>query len=131
MGNVFTDTGNVLAREGIHVATVTATKHTGKQKTKYGTKDWQMFYLQVTQFNDAGERETAEIHQQYHRSFDPKAGLVKFLAAFGIETRRGMTVDFDDLIGKKLNLVVTHTPPDANGVVHANIAPLRKAGGAQ
>jgi hypothetical protein len=118
--NVFIDTVDVIAREGIHTATVVKTMHVGKTMTKHGLKDFQMFYLQVSQFNDAGDREIAEIHQQYHRSFDVKASLVKFLAGFRIKAHRGMTFDFDDLVGKKLNIVVTHTP-DPNGVKHANI----------
>jgi hypothetical protein len=127
--NVFTDTVGTIAREGVHQATVISTQHIGKRKTKYGTKDFQMFYLQVPQFNDVGDKETAEIHQQYHRSFDPRSALVPFLAAFGIAAYRGMTLDFDDLVGKKLNIVVTHAT-DANGIIHANIKPLR-SGGAQ
>ena len=128
MGNVFTDTGGVIARQGMHTATIVATKHIGKQKTKYGMKDMQQFVLRVSQFSDTGAKETAEIHQQYHRSFDPKASLVKFLAALGIEAHRGMTVDFEDLVGRTLQIVVDHTPPDANGIVHANVTPLRRRG---
>jgi len=127
--NVFTDT-NTLAREGIHTATVIATKHIGKTPTKYGEKDFQMFHLQVHQFNEGGtKQETAEIHQQYHRSFHPQSSLVAFLAGFGIEASRGMTFDFDDLVGKKLNISVTHTKR-ANGV-HVNITPLKSSGGVQ
>jgi hypothetical protein len=129
--NVFTDTVGILACEGLHQATVVSTHYVGKRKTQYGTKDFQMFHLRVIdQLNDAGDQETAEIHQQYHRSFDPKAALVRFLSAFGIKAYRGMTFDFDNLVGKKLNIVVTHTQPDTNGVIHANIQP-QIAGGAQ
>jgi hypothetical protein len=120
--NIFTDTTGVVAREGIHQATVTLTRHVGKTETIYGTKDFQMFHLEVRQPTDSGTWEIAEIHQQYHRSFHPQAALVKFLEGFGIKACRGMRVDFDDLVGKKLNIVVTHST-DANGI-HANVRPL-------
>ena len=123
--NVFTDTGGIVAREGLHLATVISTRHVGKSKTKYGLKDFQMFVLQVNQFTDAGEKETAEIHQQYHRSFDSKAALTAFLAAFGIRVQRGMTVDFDDLVGRQLQIVVTHAQ-DARGAIHANVRPQKR-----
>jgi hypothetical protein len=84
-----------------------------------------MFHLQVTQFNpDTGEEEIAEIHQQYHRSLDPKASLVKFLTALGVEVKRGMTIDFDDLVGKKLQILVTHSRDGK----HANVRPMSKKG---
>ena len=89
-----------------------------------------MFVLSVFQLNDEGERETAEIHQQYHRSFSPQSSLVAFLAAFGIKAHRGMTLDFDDLVGQKLSIVVTHTK-DANGGTHANVRPLPLKGVSQ
>ena len=90
-----------------------------------------MFHLQSRQFNEqTGDSETAEIHQQYHRSLDPRSGLVTFLAAFGIKVHRGMTLDFDDLVGKKLNVVVTHSS-DAKGDKHANIRPLPLKGVSQ
>jgi hypothetical protein len=129
--NVFTDTAGTTANEGIHQAVVTQTKHVGRIKTKYGTKDFQMFHLQVSQFNpESGEHETAEIHQQYHRSLNPRSALVPFLAALGIRAHRGMTLDFDDLVGKKLNIVVTHST-DVNGVKHANVRPLPLKGVSQ
>lgn len=131
--NVFTDTVGIIAREGIHAqAVVISTEHVGKTKTKYGPKDMQMFRLQVSQFNDAGEREIAEIHQQFTRSFHPQSALVGFLAGFGINAQRGMTFDFDDLVGKKVNIIVTHSV-DVNGVKHANIKaiPPKHTGGAQ
>jgi len=128
--NVFTDTTGIIAREGIHQAAVLSTNHVGKKRTKYGTKDFQMFILCVPQINDEGDRETAEIHQQYHRSLSPQSSLVAFLAAFGIKARRGMTLDFDDLVGKKLQIVVTHSM-DANGVKHANVRPLPQKGVSQ
>jgi hypothetical protein len=129
--NVFTDTVGTTAREGLHQATVVSTSHVGRRKTKYGTKDFQMFVLQVKQTNpESGHWETAEIHQQYHRSLDPKSALVQFLAAFGIKACRGMTVDFDDLVGKRLNVLVTHTT-DVHGIVHANIKPIKPKGGVQ
>jgi hypothetical protein len=134
MGNIFTDTGGRLAREGLHYATIVSTKHVGNVQTKnYGTKDMQMFVFRVEQFNDDGQRETAEIHQQFHRSLSSKAALPKLLTALSVPIRRGMTIDFDDLVGKKLNIVVTHSKPDANGTVHANVQPLppRRTGGAQ
>ena len=129
MSNVFTDTTGILATKGLQRATVIKTEHRGRTKTKYGSKDMQMFILQVTQTNaDTGETEIAEIHQPYHRSFNPRASLVKFLAAFDIKAVRGMRVDFDDLVGKKLDVMVIHDT-DANGRVHANIQPLPFAKG--
>jgi hypothetical protein len=128
--NVFTDTAGTTAREGIHQATVISTHHVGKRKTKYGVKDFQMFILQVSQFNNEGAREVAEIHQQYHRSLSPQSSLVTFLAAFGIKSHRGMTLDFDDFVGKKLSIVVTHSI-DVNGVKHANVRPLPLKGVSQ
>jgi hypothetical protein len=128
--NVFTDTAGIIAREGIHQATVISTQHLGRRKTVYGPKDFQMFILRVSQCNDDGEREIAEIHQQYHRSFSPQASLTAFLGAFGIKAHRGMTFDFDDLVGKKLNLIVTHAT-DSHGVKHANVKPIVPVGGAR
>jgi|SRR5579862_1151045 len=136
MSNVFTDTAGVTAREGHHQATIISTNYVGKKMTKYGPKDFQMFKLRVNQFNETtDEWEFAEIHQQYHRSFSPQASLTVFLAALGIKVRRGMTLDFDDLVGKKVPIVVTHTK-DAHGVIHANVKPLppriaQPTGGAQ
>lgn len=127
--NVFTDTAGVIACEGLHTATVIATHHVGERDTMYGKKDWQMFHLRVTQFNESGEQEVAEIHQQYHRSLNPQSSLVRFLTAFGIKAHRGMRIDFDELVGKKLSIVVEHTVR-ANGV-HANIRPLPPKGSAQ
>jgi hypothetical protein len=136
MSNVFTDTAGIIAREGLHQATIVSTQHVGKKKTIYGPKDFQMFKLQVKQFNEkTDEWELAEIHQQYHRSFSPQASLTLFLAALGIKVRRGMTLDFDDLVGKKVPIVVTHAK-DAHAVIHANVKPLppriaQPTGGAQ
>jgi hypothetical protein len=81
-----------------------------------------MFHLQVSQYNENSEKEIAEIHQQYHRSFSAQASLTKFLAALGIKVQRGMTVDFDEFVGKKINIIVTHAK-DAHGVIHANVTP--------
>jgi hypothetical protein len=125
--NIFTDTSGIIAREGIHTATVISTQHVGKRKTIYGMKDFQMFILQVAQFTDAGEPEIAEIHQQYHRSLSPRSSLVAFLAGFGIKAHRGMTIDFDDLVGRKINIIVIHTK-DVNGVIHANVKPATAGG---
>jgi hypothetical protein len=128
MSNVFTDTAGITAREGLHQATVVSTHHVGKRKTIYGPKDFQMFKLQVKQFNaDDDKWETAEIHQQYHRSFSPQASLTAFLSALGIKAQRGMTFDFDDIVGKKINIIVTHAK-DAHGVIHANIKPIPAGG---
>lgn len=122
--NVFTHTVGIVAREGLHPqAIVTSTEHIGKRQTKYGPKDFQMFHLQVKQFSDDGTRETAEIHQQYHRSFGPRSSLTAFLAGFGVNAQPGMTYDFDDLVGKQVSIVVTHTI-DSNGSIHANIKVL-------
>jgi hypothetical protein len=125
--NVFTDTNGIIAREGHHEATVISTQHIGRTKTIYGTKDFQMFVLQVTQYTDDMEKEIAEIHQAYTRSFSSQASLPKFLAGFGIDIRRGMTFDFDDLVGKKVRIIVTHST-DSHGVKHANITtiPLKR-----
>jgi hypothetical protein len=127
MSNVFTDTAGITAREGLHQATIISTHHVGRRKTIYGPKDFQMFTLQVKQFNDNSERETAEIHQQYHRSFSPQASLTAFLAALGIKAQRGMTFDFNDTVGKKLDIVVTHSK-DAHGAIHANVKPVLPRG---
>lgn len=129
--NVFTDTGSVVAVEGVHTATVISTEYVGKVNTKYGPKEFQMFVLRVKQYDPTTSKpQTADIHQQFHRSFDPKATMTQFLAAFGIEAHAGMTFDFDDLVGHKLQIVVTHTK-DARGRIHANVRPLKKTGGAQ
>ncbi len=133
--NVFIDTTGVLANQGLHSAanvTITKTEHVGKSSTKYGTKDFQMFHIQVKQFNsETGESEIAEIHQQFHRSFSPQSSLTKFLAACGFQVRRGMRFDFDDLVGCHVAIVVMHSAPDANGKVHANVVPFVRNGGAQ
>jgi hypothetical protein len=131
MSNVFTDIAGITAREGLHQATVVSTKHVGRRKTKYGMKDFQMFVLQVIQFNaDDDKWETAEIHQQYHRSFSPQASLTAFFSALAIKAQRGMTFDFDDLLGKKINIIVTHSK-DSHGVIHANVKPVLPTGGAR
>jgi hypothetical protein len=127
--NVFTHTTGIVAREGLHQATVISTEHVGKTPTKYGTKDFQMFHLRVTRYNDAGDKEIAEIHQQYHRSFNPRASMTVFLLGFGFKVQPGMTFDFDDLVGQKVNILVMHEE-DSNGIVHANVkAMLLRTGG--
>jgi hypothetical protein len=131
MSNLFTDTAGITTYEGLHQATIISTHHVGKRKILYGLKDFQMFKLQVKQFSpENNEWETAEIHQQYHRSFSPQASLTTFLAALGIKAHRGMTLDFDDTIGKKINILVTHSK-DAHGTIHANVKPMLQNGDAQ
>jgi hypothetical protein len=124
MSNIFSDIAGIVANQGLHPkATIISTKHVGVIKTQFGPKDMQQFVLRVEQFNKDLEPETADIHVQYHRSFSPKASLVPFVAAVGIDARRGMTLDFSTLVGKTLKIFVSHKI-DAHGRVHANIEPL-------
>jgi hypothetical protein len=120
--NVFRHTAGVVAHTGLHTATVVSTEYVGDKFTKHGQKDMQMFVLRVKQDKADGTGvETADIHQQFHRSFHPQSALVRFLAGFGIHKKIGDEIDFNDLVGQKVIIVVAHSHPDANGVVHANV----------
>lgn len=119
--NVFTYTTGVVANEGVHTATVISTQYVGEKATIYGKKDFQMFHLRVTQPKVGGGTETADIHQQFHRSFHPQATLTKFLKGFGYTNLgNGTKIDFDDLVGKSVTIVVHHDKK-SNGTVHANV----------
>jgi hypothetical protein len=120
--NVITHSSGIVANEGPHVAVVISTEPRTDVFTKYGVRDMQMFVLRVKQRNADDMEEFAEIHQQYSRTLHPKSSLVKFIAGFGISP--GSEFDCDDLVGKKVNIIVTHSKPDVNGKVHANIQVL-------
>jgi hypothetical protein len=111
------------------------TSHVGIVKTQYGDKDMQKFVFSVKQFDEENTPQTVEIHQQYYRSTHKTATLVKFLTALdiNIDDVNQNGIDFETLIGKKLQIRVLHHV-DAKNVKHANvlsIPPRRKSGGVQ
>src|SRR5262249_30376685 len=109
MSNRFKDTPAIItAREGLHSAVIMSTQHVGVKNTKYGPKDMQNFVFRVVQFDDDNNRQEADIHQPLTRSLHPDSTLVKLMRALSMPVHRGQEIDFDNFVGRKVQVVVRH-----------------------
>jgi len=105
------------ANEGLHNARISRVEDLGVVDTNYGAKDRiRLVFEMLDQKDKTGQ--PIEVWMSANKVLGPKSTLGKFLATLKISAQGQF--DANTLVGKKLQVVITHNEKD--GKTYSNIA---------
>jgi hypothetical protein len=114
-----------IANEGLHNCTITWIEDLGMCANQFRTERRVRFVFRMDDQKDI-EGKHVEVWEQFPFKIHPQAKLGKFLRDLGLNIPSNTKFDLNNIVGRKLQVVVEHRKDELTGRTYANIATVIK-----